>query len=438
MDDVTDQASPALWRFIQDDDPDAFTLVVETANGPYIRRIRPALPLPSDVEHGPGAEAAVHTAAATWGLSDFVFQPAYASKGSGRRELGDRLLLAGGRGAVIQVKARTVQPKDISSEVAWIKKVAAKAVRQAKGTVRQLRMLPADMTNGRGCTLSVDGNAYEWIGVFLLDHEQVPEGTICPLEPIGIPTIALTRRDWDFLFDQLRSTTAVLDYLFRAAVEPPVALGEEPVRYYEFAAADAEAPPGPLNPEVAALGGTHFSTPLLPQAPVGSDQAHRVMRIIMEDVATSAIRSQISESNRQLLLSDLDKLPVGARAEWGQLLLDMLADVQKVPAKESKWRWRRSIDPSGTRQLIFGCATRFGPEVEAAFQSYVLLRHHQLHQETGLAAQSSTLGVLLTPRTDGRRPWDTTLLRTEGDNNLSPEEVEQYIQLWNPQTAETA
>lgn len=118
------------------------------------------------------------------------------------------------------------------------------------------------------------------------------------------------------------------------------------MRYYEFAAADAEAPPGPLSPDAAALGGTHFSVPLLPQVPAGVERAHRVMRIIMEDVATSAIRSQISEPNRLLLLSDLDKLPVGARAEWGQLLLDMLADVREVPADETKWRWRRSIAPS--------------------------------------------------------------------------------------------
>lgn len=84
--------------------------------------------------------------------------------------------------------------------------------------------------------------------MFLLDHEQVPDEMICSLEPIGIPAIALTRRDWDFLFDQLRSTTAVLDYLFRAAAKSAVALGEEPVRYYEFAAADAEGSPAPSAP----------------------------------------------------------------------------------------------------------------------------------------------------------------------------------------------
>lgn len=97
-------------------------------------------------------------------MPDFVFQQAdHAIEGSGRRELGDRLLLAGRRGAVVQVKARTTKPKPDSQEVAWIQKVAAKAMSQAKGTVRQLRMLPADMVNGRGRTLQVDGNIYEWV-----------------------------------------------------------------------------------------------------------------------------------------------------------------------------------------------------------------------------------------------------------------------------------
>ncbi|MEU9662954.1 hypothetical protein [Streptomyces chartreusis] len=42
--------------------------------------------------------------------------------------------------------------------------------RQAKGTVRQSRMLPAHTANDRNRTLSVDGNAYECIEVLLLDH----------------------------------------------------------------------------------------------------------------------------------------------------------------------------------------------------------------------------------------------------------------------------
>jgi hypothetical protein len=240
---VTAQPSSTPQRSPRIDSSGDLTLIVETPSGLHMRRIPPALPLPSGIEPGTGAEVAAHTAAATWGMPDFVFQQVeHAAKGSGKRELGDRLLLAGGRGAVVQVKARTITPKPDPQETVWIQKVAVKAMNQAKGTVRQLRMLPADMANGRGRTMTVDSNAYEWIAVFLLEHPGVPRNTMVSWQPIGMPAIALTRRDWDFLFDQLRSTTAVLDYLFRAAAASPVPLGDEPARYYQLAAADAAAP----------------------------------------------------------------------------------------------------------------------------------------------------------------------------------------------------
>ncbi|MEU1690028.1 hypothetical protein ABZ590_00145 [Streptomyces hirsutus] len=431
---MTEQPSSALWRFVEDDDPSGLTLIVDTPQGPHLRRIPPALPLPSHVDHGAGAEAAAHTAAATWGMPDFVFQQAaHAAKGSGRRELGDRLLLAGQRGAVVQVKARTIKPKPDAQEAGWIQKVAAKAMSQAKGTVRQLRMVPADMVNGRGRMLRVDGNAYEWIAVFLLDHPQVPENTVATWQPVGMPAIALTRRDWDFLFDQLRSTTAVLDYLFRASAEPPIPLGQEPVRYYEFAAADAAAPPADIDTELVGAGGTLFSTPQLPQAPAGADgtNAHLMTRIMLEDIALSPLGEALTEANRFTVLSDLDRLPVSTRAEWGHLLLDMLRDVPQVPHEHCKWRFRRMLDEDGTRQLIVGAATRFDPVIQAGFSAYVQLRHHEVTSRTGRTEESSTLGVLLTPRHDGRRPWDTSTVRVHGDLELSEEELRVYSEGWN-------
>lgn len=254
---MTDTASSItqLWRYVQDDDPSAFTLIVETPNGPYMRRIPPALPLPSGVEHGPGAEAAAHTAAATWGMPDFVFQQAeHATKGSGLRELGDRLLLAGRRGAVVQVKARTIKPKPDDS---------------------------------------------------------------------------------------------------------------------------------------------------------------------------------VAEADRFTVLSDFDRLPVPARAEWGHLLLDMLRDVPEVPDEHCKWRFRRLLEEDGARQLIVGAATRFDPIVLASFSAYVQLRHHEVTARTGMAEESSTLGVLLTPRHDGVRPWDTNVVRVHGDLDLSDEEIQVYSEAWN-------
>ncbi|MFF1649676.1 hypothetical protein [Streptomyces sp. NPDC058240] len=82
-----------------------------------------------------------------------------------------------------------------------------------------------------------------------------------------MPSTALTRRDRDFLFNELRSTTAVLDYLYRAAKEPAVPLGEEAVRYYELAATDAYTPP-----DCPALGGRR--TAGAPRATLSSPEVH--------------------------------------------------------------------------------------------------------------------------------------------------------------------
>ncbi|MFJ5875045.1 hypothetical protein ACIQD1_10005 [Streptomyces sp. NPDC093088] len=431
---MNEQPSSSLGHFIGEGDATSLTLVVDTPNGLHLRRIPPALPLPTHLDHGTAAEEAAQMAAATWGMPDFVFQQAeHAAKGSGRREQGDRLLLTGKRGAVVQVKARTIKPKPDALEVNWIQKVAAKAMSQAKGSVRQLRMVPADMVNGRGRTMKVDGNDYEWIAVFLLDHPGVPEGTIATWQPLDMPAIALTRRDWDFLFDQLRSTTAVLDYLFRAAAEPPTALGGEPVRYYELAAADADTPPKEINTELVGQGGTLFSTPQLPRTPAGDDgtRAHLMIRIMLEDVALASLSSHLTEANRHTVLSDLDRLPVGARAEWGHLLLEMLEDVPDVPDEQVKWRFRRLLDGSGTRQLIMGAATRFGRNVQGAFTAYVQLRHHEVTSRTGRVEESSALGILLTPRYDGVRAWDTSTVHVHGDLGLSEEELQVYRDGWN-------
>ncbi|MFB7708854.1 hypothetical protein [Streptomyces sp. NPDC056105] len=193
---MTDQSTtPSLWRFVDQDDPTGLTLIVDTPQGPYVRQIPPAMPRPAGVEPGIGAEEAAHVAAATWGLPDFVFCSALASKGSGQRELGDRLLLSGGRGTVVQVKSRTIKPKADPEERTWIQKVTAKAMRQAKGTVRTLRLQPADMINGRDRTLPLKGEAYEWMAGFLLDHDQVSADTVATWEHIGMPALALTRRD---------------------------------------------------------------------------------------------------------------------------------------------------------------------------------------------------------------------------------------------------
>ncbi|WP_406460214.1 hypothetical protein OHB07_38325 [Streptomyces sp. NBC_00111] len=123
------------------------------------------------------------------------------------------------------------------------------------------------------------------------------------------PVIALLRRDWKFLFNQLRSTHA--GYLHRVTASAPV-LGGEPERYYELAAADAEAVPGALDPSWTRRGGQPHSVLPLPAAPAGSDddEAHTMVRIMLKDVAS--IPTGLAELEAwQRVLASLDSLPVG-------------------------------------------------------------------------------------------------------------------------------
>jgi hypothetical protein len=162
-----------------------------------VRRIPHALPLPEGVEPGIGAEEATHQAAATWGMPDFVYRAAVRRLPSGQRELGDRLLIVGDRAAVVQVKSRQGTLRDDAGERSWTRKQVNKAVRQANGTVRSLRAMPAEFTNGRGHKITVDGNRFTWLAVAVIDHQQLPTDTSADVTPGGLPVVTLLRRDWD-------------------------------------------------------------------------------------------------------------------------------------------------------------------------------------------------------------------------------------------------
>ncbi|MCX4524405.1 MULTISPECIES: hypothetical protein [unclassified Streptomyces] len=81
--------------------------------------------------------------------------------------------------------------------------------------------------------------------------------------------------------------------------------------------------------------------------------------------------------------------------------------------------------------LIVGAATRFDRDVQAAFTACVQLRHHEVTNRTGRTEESSALGVLLTQRHDGRRPWDTSTVRVHGDLELPPEDLQIHSEAWN-------
>ncbi len=377
------------------------------------------------VEHGKAAEDAAHSAAATWGLPDFVFLPSAEHRGSKNREISDGLIVTGDKGIVLQVKSRTAATGP-DREAAWIDKKVEQAVRQVEGTVRRLRDRSAEMINGRGRNVTLVGTDIEWVGVVLLDHPDPPYGHTVTDTTKQTPIVTLLRRDWEFLFAQLRSTRAVVDYLHR--VDGSSRLGAEPERYFELAKADEVAEPTRIV--VRGLG-EHRSVPQLPTAPAGSDddQAHGMVRIMCEDIATSPHSD--NELERLRVLATIDSLPLGYRTELGRLLIDALAEVRRTPDDQVRWKFRTFRAELGQPQLGFGVCSRLDEVTGDAFRSWVLLRHFERAEHPDDLADSLSLGVLLTPRRDGLRDWDTTLFAIQGDLGLSGEQLASWRRVWN-------
>lgn len=409
---------------------DTLTLMVSTASGVYERVIPNATPLRGHERRGLAAEVAVQAAAATWGLPDFVMLPSVERKGRGVREISDGLLVVGKRGVVVQIKAREGEPGTREKESSWVLKQLAAASKQIHGTIRRLKMQSVQMTNGRGRTVRIDSPAVAWVGVTIIEHPDPPAEVPVTRESGVTPVIALLRRDWEFLFDQLRSTHAVVAYLHRVGGSAAV-LGDEPERYYELAAADAAAVPGPVDPAWERRGGRPYSVPLLPAAPAGSDddEAHTMVRIMLEDVANSLTGPDEWEP-WQTVLASLDSLPVGHRTNLGRFLLDALSAVTTVDAGTTAWRMRTFIAGPGQDQLGFAACSALTDHTRAAFSAWLQVRHHERGEGAGLDPLRS-VGVLLTPRTDGYREWDTTVQVISGDPELSDVDLRLYRDLWN-------
>lgn len=418
-------------------DADQLTLLVTTEHGVFERSIPAATPLNPYALRGPAAERATQDAAATWGLPDFVMSPIVERKGSGVREISDGLIVTGDRGLVVQVKSRDTKPGSAVREASWLTKKIADSGRQVDGTARRLSSKTTTMLNGRGRTVELDGKAIEWTGVVIIDHPCPPPGYQLDEFATRIPTVVLLRRDWEFLFHQLRSSHAVIDYLVRVAGLTK-RLGGEPERYYELAAADARAEPAPPDPAIGALG-THVSTPLLPAAPAGNDddEAHGMVRIMCEDIATVRLDPD-DEVSRLRVLAAIDELPVGYRSELGRLLLDGLEKARCVEQETTSWQFRTFRSDKPGAQLGFGICSVLNEVTHAAFRSWLLLRHYERGVSGGDLDTLTSVGVLLTPRRDGYREWDTTMMAVTGDPELTEEELRDSRKLWNtPHQAET-
>ena len=136
----------------------------------------------------------------------------------------------------------------------------------------------------------------------------------------------------------------------------------------------------------------------------------------MEDIATSPMTGS-SEAERLRSLAALDRVPIVQRVEIGYLLIDWLQAVADDP---DAVRMRRLGGLPGDVHVAFGVA---GRRDQQTFSYWVQLRHHELQQRNGNWTDQITIGVQLTPRHDGHRPWDTTMIGVSGDVGFTAEDL---------------
>jgi len=404
------------------------TLLVSTGDGVYERPIPNASPLRNHGRNGLAAESAVQDAAATWGLPDFVLRPMIERKGAGVREISDGLIVVGKLGAIVQVKAREVEPRSAERESLWLTKQIRTAASQVHGTARRLAAGPLRMTNGRAREVTVDGPGVAWVGVVIVEHPDPPAFRVPALDG-DTPVVVLLRRDWEFLFGQLKSSHALISYLHRVAESTEV-LGEEPHRYYELASKDAIAEPAAIDPALLGRGQVR-SVPLLPYAPAGTgdEEAHAMIRMVCEDIATTKF-DEVHEDRRVRVLASIDSAPVGHRTDLGRLLLDSLQQARRVESGTTMWRSRILRASDAGDQLGFAVCSTLDNVTLTAFRAWTELRHDE-RKESEDITKATSIGVLLTPCNNGKRPWDTTMISVSGDLELSDEALESYRAFWD-------
>jgi hypothetical protein len=405
-------------------DASSITIIVETPSGAVVRSVRPATLLPEGAARGPAAEAATRGAAAAYGLPDFVFHPATERRGPGVREIGDALLITGRRGLAIQVKARQAVSGDPDRERSWLEQKAAEGTRQALGTIRRLRYpVPTLLENLRGSRVSLRGRDVDWVGVVVLDHPGAADLVL------GGDAVVVSRQDWEFLFEQMQSSVAVVEYFHRVASEAASEFGRESLRYYDLAMADAAVPPTPVD---AAYGDLPIRNENSPQLPLGPAQRANLIRWVLEDIAEVAADGPDEQAARGRLemLAAIDRAPIGARDDMAATILGWLERVQEAPGEAVWWRFRHYIY-SGRVHLILGVCNQNHEAVREAFGNLVLLRHIERGERNPSDADLPTVGVLLQPTSSRRRPWDTTAVMPVPGATLEPEARAAVERLWS-------
>lgn len=408
-------------------------LILETPEGIFQRTIQSPATLRAEIGTGKAAEEATLDAAQMWGLPDFVYYPKEEATGGATRELGDGTIVVGDVALALQCKCRETATENEARETAWLTKNILKAVRQGRGSIRRMRLDPKELVNGRGVPHVIDANTKDWTIIVVIEHPQIPNGFRAAVGQPDAPVVVLTRQDWEFLFDQLKSTYAVCRYLVRSRQEQR-ALGEEEVLYYQLATADARSEPEVLPAAIADIG-TSVSEPMLPYEPVANTKLapFSIVRSVLEDVALMIVAYETGDTGLRVLAA-LDSLSVEGRRILGDWILARTDEVFNDDASGIVWRFRVILGSVEAPHFGFAvCSEAYSDLISDAFGAWLELRHFEQQEALG-RKDITTIGVLFTPTSDTSRPFDVTVKAAEGDLGLSAERLEAIQDVWKSRT----
>jgi hypothetical protein len=166
-------------------------------------------------------------------------------------------------------------------------------------------------------------------------------------------------------------------------------------------------------------------------ASTADEYGARMYRQMLEDIAKSPWDRD--ESDRVHVLHLLDKLPVAERAVIGRRLLTHMGRTPQVEATTSRWDFRRYLLGNADLHLGYAVCNQFTDLHREAFRRWVMLRHHEwtTELEPERRSETATVAVMLTPRHDKVRPWDTTVFAILGELVPDPEDLAAMQRLWN-------
>lgn len=403
---------------IYSDDTGTLTYMTLRSGQVVGREIPDAQALPPGQEYGTQVEHATRAAAGRWGLPDFVLSPKVVPKGNGRREIGDGTIVSGARGIALQVKARSAATQDTPERAkSWLLKNASAGLKQARGTIRST-FEAEDMTldNLRGRPVRLTAKRVAWVPVVVLDHPNPPLGVV-PTDTAG-PSVIMLRRDWEFLWNQLRSVSAVVDYIHRVSTEDePAELGSETHRYFDLADRDLHAAASSSPHWIKDADAGPMNDPRLPKDPAsaGDELGFRIFQRILEDIAATDFTGD--ETDRVQVLAHIDRVPVTTRAELGRTLLRRLIACSDAPRGELRVEHRLLYIDHGELHLSFTCMGKLTGYYQETFRTWLLHRRQRFLTQSNSKGPvwPWSVGVLLTPRpSTNERLWDTTVIATNG------------------------